>query len=180
MNTIELTTVIDFWKNYEPSTVLLAYAELKRRKYELNEILSYRITEFCANNNYDNIDSFLSAGLKTIGYDTYDQYYHKEIYTAKHDAVELATGEQAVSTDRHDVEKKYPALRIISNLYKIFAYLTIILTLFIAFGVYRSIPTLFLTSIFTGVFFVLGLFAAAESIMVIIDIERNTRTNNKR
>ena len=179
-DTLALTAIIDYWKDYEPNTVLLAYAELKRRKYELNEKINKRLNEFCAKNNCDNIDSFLSSALKAIGYDSYDECYEKEINSMKKVAAEQATKIEVGSSDNDNTEKKYPALRTISGIYKVFGWLIILATLIVAFVIGQGSAIFALISIIIGALIVLGVFAVAESIMVFIDIEQNTRTNSKK
>jgi hypothetical protein len=179
-DTPALTAIIDYWKDYEPNTVLLAYAELKRRKYELNEKLNKRLNDFCAKNNSENIDSVLASALKASGYNSYDECYENEINAMKKVAAEPAPKIEIGSSDNDNTENKYPALRTISGIYKVFGWLIIVATLIVAFVLGQGSAIFALISIIVGALIVLGVFAAAESIMVFIDIEHNTRTNTKK
>lgn len=183
MNTNALTTIIDFWREHEPFTVLLAYAELKRRNHDINEILNYRITEFCLKNNYYNINSFLSTELQKLGYNSFDEYCEKEINTKKTDASGVVSeGVQEKSNVKYNTEKKYPILRLIRQLLKIIGYLLIVGVLYTSYKFFQN-PFVGwfvgLKELFNGFLAVLGVFALAESIAVIIDIEYNTRVNKK-
>jgi hypothetical protein len=179
-DTLALTSIIDYWKDYEPSTVLLAYAELKRRNYSLDSRLIKRLNEFCTKNNSADVETLLSAALKDIGYNSYDECYEKEIGAMKKAVAERATKIEVGSVDIDNTEKKYPALRTISLIYKIFGWLIIIATLIVAFVLGQGSGIFALIAIIVGALIVLGVFAVAETIMVFIDIEHNTRTNTKK
>jgi hypothetical protein len=179
-DTFALTSIIDYWKDYEPSTVLLAYAELKRRNYSLDRGLIKRINEFCTKNNSADVETLLSAALKDIGYNSYDECYEKEIDAMKKAAAEQATKIEVGSVDIDHTEKKYPALRTISLGYRIFGWLIILATLIVALEYGQESGIFALFAIILGALIVLGVFAVAETIMVVIDIEHNTRTNTKK
>lgn len=79
---------------------------------------------------------------------------------------------------------KYPGLRIISKISKFFAFL-IALICFVAimYSFMLSLPNALISSVIVfvvGGIFTLSLLALSESIMVIIDIEENTRMNGSR
>jgi len=48
MDTPALTGVIDYCKDYDPKTVLLAYTELKKRNYQIPEKLTKKLNEYCS------------------------------------------------------------------------------------------------------------------------------------
>jgi len=178
-DTPALTSFIDYWKDYNVPTVLLAYAELKRRNYSLNEKLITRLNEFCAKNNITDFDSYLSATLKNIGYNHYDESNENEIDTTKKVAAQQESKIEIGSAFNDNDETKYPALRTISVIYKIFGGLLVISTLIVAFVLGQQSGIFALITIISGMLIVLGVFAVAESIMVFIDIERNTRIGKK-
>jgi hypothetical protein len=180
-DSLALTAIIDYWKDYDSNAVLLAYAELKRRNFALNDKLLKRLNEFCAKNNGETIESLLTSSLKAIGYNTYEECYEKEIGEAKKVEKQQATKIEIGSSFSDNTEKKYPALRTISDIYKVFGWLIAIATIIVAaiFGQGRGGVAFALITIIFGALIVLGVFAVAESIMVFIDIEENTRTNNK-
>lgn len=175
MDSPALTAVIDYWKDYDPKPVLLAYAELKKRNYAIPERLLKRENEFCAKHNYNNIDTFLNAYLKENGYDSYEEYFDKEVTLQKKAAAENILINSDQSSNSYD---KYPALRTISGIYKVFAWIIGIVTIIIAIIFLKAgeMGIIFsLVSIVVGGLIVLGVLAVAESIMVFIDIEHNTR-----
>ncbi|GAB1453453.1 hypothetical protein MASR2M47_35090 [Draconibacterium sp.] len=77
---------------------------------------------------------------------------------------------------------KYPALRTIAGLYSLFAWIAGVIAVITAIyfliqgesGLFFAIPILVI-----GVLIVLGVLAISESIMVLIDIEYNTRQKSK-
>ncbi len=179
-DTPALTSIIDYWKDYDATTVLLAYAELKRRNYSLNNKLliriNERINEFCAKHNSTDIESMLSVALKEIGYNSYDECYEKEIGAVKNAEAERTNKIEIGSPSIDNDEKRYPALRTISGIYKVIGWLIVVATVIVAYAAGQEDAILAVIALVIGALIVLGVFAAAESIMVIIDIEHNTRT----
>jgi len=175
-----LTSYIDYWKGYDANTVLLSYAELKRRNHRFSEKNINRLKEFCAKHNYADIDSLLSSSLKTIGYNSYAECYLKEIVAEKEAKTEQAVKIEIGSSINEDEETKYPALRSISIIIKIFGWFvfigTAIFTYVLAENDEISAYTLFISGIIMG----LGAIAFAELIKLFIDIEHNTRTITNR
>ena len=181
-----LTVIIGSWNVYDATTVLLAYAELKKRNYSLNTTLIKWLNEFCAKQNGADIDTLLASALKDIGYNSYDECYEKEIDAMQKAETEKGEPEKAIkigSSINDSSEKKYLALRTISGIYKIFGFLMIVATLIAAFMaafiVRNNESGIFALIALGGALIALGVFAFAESIMVFIDIEENTRTDNK-
>lgn len=175
MDNLALNAIITYWKDYSFSTVILAYAELKRRNLSI-ENNSTNIENFSSKYKINNIDIALSESLKNIGYSTYDECYEREVSSKRKSAtqtLELFIDEATVT------KKKYPALRTISSLQKIYAYIlltaTIIFT-FVSFFETRGMG-LGLAVLSIGLLVTMIAFAIAESIMVLIDIEQNTRAN---
>lgn len=60
MDSFALTSVLDYWKDYEPKSVLLAYAELKRRNYSIPSSLLNKQVQFSERNNGQNIEHLLA------------------------------------------------------------------------------------------------------------------------
>lgn len=179
MDSPALTAVIDYWKDYDPKSVLLSYAELKKRNYPIPERLTKKQNEFCAKNNYNNIDSFLNAYLKENGFNSYEEYFDKEVTLQKKAAAENILINSGQSSNSYD---KYPALRTISGIYKVFAWIIGIVSIIVAAIFLKAGETgliFSLISIVVGGLIVLGVLAVAESIMVFIDIEHNTRQKGK-
>lgn len=83
MGQLALTDIIDYWKDYDQKSVLLDYAELKKRNYSFPERLIKRQYEFSTNNNYDKIDTFLDAYLKENGFNSINDLYIHQIESEK-------------------------------------------------------------------------------------------------
>ena len=78
MDSLALTSVLDYWKDYDPTSVLLAYGELKRRDYGIPESLSKKQNQFCEKYSAPNIEDFLNTSMKEIGFNSYEEYFYKE------------------------------------------------------------------------------------------------------
>lgn len=78
MDSFALTSVLDYWKDYEPKSVLLAYAELKRRNYSIPSSLLNKQVQFSERNNGQNIEHLLGVTMKEMGFNSYDEYFYKE------------------------------------------------------------------------------------------------------
>jgi hypothetical protein len=178
-DSLALTAIINYWNEWEPNTVLITYAELKRRNFTLDNKLTKQIDNFCRMNNYTEIDILLTNALKEIGYDSYQDCYEKEINSKKKEKAEQSNKIEIGSIETDVPEKKYPALRAVSGLYKIFGWIFLVITLYLAYyfldsgkdegSKYATI------TLGIGALIVLTVFAFAESIMVFIDIESNIR-----
>lgn len=178
-DSLALTAIINYWNEWEPNTVLITYAELKRRNFTLDNKLTKQIDNFCRMNNYTEIDILLTAALNEIGYDSYQDCYEKEINSKKKEKAEQSNKIEIGSTETDVLEKKYPALRAVSGIYKIFGWILLVVTLIIAYNFLDSGKDegskYALITLGIGALIVLTVFAFAESIMVFIDIESNTR-----
>ncbi|HEY9170089.1 MAG TPA: hypothetical protein VIN72_11420 [Lutibacter sp.] len=175
MDSPELSTVIEYWKDYNLKSVLLSYAELKKRDYDIPERLLKRQNEFCAKNNYDNIDTFLNDYLKENDNISNEESFVKEATPQREVETKKVLNNSVQSSENY---YKYPALRTISAVYKVFAWVIGIVTLMIAIMALDKGDmgiTISLISIVIGGLIVLGVLAVSESIKVFIDIEHNTR-----
>ncbi len=150
---LALIVIIDNWKDYTPNTVLYSYAELRIRKHELNEKQNKSLNEFCTKHSQDNTDSFLD---EVIGKNIDKKRIKKEN------------------------ENKYPALVSISFMYQILGVVSILVTLIVSIFLLENGAIFGLISIVVGAIVALGVFAVAEAIKVLMDIEHNTRTNTKK
>jgi hypothetical protein len=79
MDSPALTAVIEYWTDYDPTSVVFAYGELKKRNYPLPSRPEKNQVEFCKKYNYPDMDSFLKAKLKEFGCESYQEYYEKGI-----------------------------------------------------------------------------------------------------
>jgi len=175
-----LTSFIDYWVSYDTNTVLLSYAELKRRNHQFSEKHRSRLKEFCEKNNVEDIDSFLTSALLTIGYDNYKECYSKEIVAEKEAKTEQAVKIEIGSSINEDEGTKYPALRSISIIIKIFGWFVIIGTPIFTYVLAEKDEISAFTLFISGIIMGLGTIAFAELIKLFIDIEHNTRTITNR
>lgn len=74
-DSLALTAIIDYWKENNATTVLLAYAELKRRSHSIDTRLTNRLIDFCSANGNTDIESLLFDKIKTYGFNNYIEYY---------------------------------------------------------------------------------------------------------
>lgn len=78
MDSPALSSLLEYWKDYDTNSILLAYAELKRRKYTIPTSLQKKQNQFCEKNNIQNIEELLSTTMKEMGFNSYDEYYYNE------------------------------------------------------------------------------------------------------
>src|ERR1051325_3411632 len=95
-------------------------------------------------------------------------------------AAATAPATPAPSTKAENTEAKYPALRTISTLLSVFAVLLLVLSIVVGIVLFVSVPgatgfTAGAIAVIFGLVLWLFLKASAESLVVLIDIERNTR-----
>ena len=57
LDSLALTTIIDYWKEYDVNTVLLAYLELKNQNFSSEVSLINKLNTFCANFNIVDINA---------------------------------------------------------------------------------------------------------------------------
>ena len=75
-----LLNIIDSYQNYHPITVLLTYAELKKRNFDFDDFPKKveKLNNFSSENKNSNIDDLLSSVLKQNGYNSYQEALEKE------------------------------------------------------------------------------------------------------
>lgn len=78
MDSPALSSLLDYWKDYDTNSILLAYAELKRRKYTIPTSLQKKQNQFCEKNNIQNIEELLNTTMKEMGFNSYEEYYYNE------------------------------------------------------------------------------------------------------
>mgnify|MGYP003582615911 CR=1 FL=1 len=121
-DTPALTSIINYWKDYDTNSVLLAYGELKRRSYSFNEQLSKRINDFSKSKNDLDIDILLSSALKNIGYVSYSECYEKEIASRKKieldqsEKIEIGHSQMNNNVNNHNNSPAKTALYILGGL----------------------------------------------------------------
>jgi hypothetical protein len=78
MDSYALTAIIDYWKEFDTFSVLIAYGELKRRNFNIPVRLIKTMEDFCKINNSLSFDDLLIAYLKEYNCENYDQYFHNK------------------------------------------------------------------------------------------------------
>lgn len=78
-DSLALTAIIDYWKDYDTNSVILAYAELKRRNFPIPDRLQKKQIQFCNKNNVANIEDLLNLFLKENQLNSYEEFFEKEI-----------------------------------------------------------------------------------------------------
>ena len=79
IDSLALTAIIEYWKDYDANSVILAYAELKRRNFPVPERLQKKQIQFCDKNNVANIEDLLNLFLKENQFNSYEEIFEKEI-----------------------------------------------------------------------------------------------------
>ena len=174
MDSLALTAVIDYWKDYEPKSVILSFAELKKRNFNIPERLLKKQNEFCIKYNYVNMEVCLFTYVKELGFNSYEEYSDKEQVTVKKAQQNILTTPNVLDNDY----EKYPVLKSISGIFKAFAWIIGIVTIIVAVMCLQIVEKgiiFSLISLVSGGLIVLGVLAVAEIIILFIDIERNTR-----
>lgn len=78
-DSLALTAIIEYWKDYDTNSVILAYAELKRRNFPVPERLQKKQIQFCDKNNVANIEDLLNLFLKENQFNSFEEFFEKEI-----------------------------------------------------------------------------------------------------
>ena len=77
-DTPALTSIIEYWKDYETETVLLSFAELNRREYKLPDNILKKQNLFFNNNNISNLEETLKIYFKEKGVNSYKEYFNNK------------------------------------------------------------------------------------------------------
>ncbi len=175
MDSLALTAVIEFWKDYDANTVLLAFGELKKRGEIIPGRLVKPVRTFLDNNAQPSLDAFLDQYLKENGYSSFEELFGKPVVKTDSESFRM----QSISGSASDENRhKYPALRTVSAILKLFALIIAIISaiaavIFIGNGEGNLLTGLLILA--SGLLVVLITVALAEAIVVLVDIEFNTR-----
>lgn len=178
---LALTHKIKYYLDYQTNTVLLAYAELIARGIIVNG--QYVRREF--ENMNKSLFIFINSKDFSPGPDTLLQELLISLNCENYQDLLLMTDVTEnnsldnKNTMSHKIEQKYPALRTISDIYKIFGFVVIMFTVIIAIVLGNLSFGFTLVALVVGALIVLSAFAISEAIKVFIDIEENTRLRNK-
>jgi len=161
MDNLALSTILEYWKRYEPKSVLLALAVLNKRGFVISERLNKKLDEFCENSEHSTIDNYLSSFFKENDLDPND------FYNIPKDELSSV------------LESKYSSLKSTA---KFFSVINTIMGTVCAFGILRlfgigdTLTALYLTA--STVITILIFSAISGIIKILIDVEANTRKND--
>ena len=51
LDSLAITAIISYWKDYDKTTVIISYLELQRRKFILDSSVEKKLNEFCRKQN---------------------------------------------------------------------------------------------------------------------------------
>ena len=77
-DSLALTAIIDYWKDYDAKSVLLAFAELKKRDYQIPERLIKKQIAFCEKYGIENINTFTNLNFKELGFNPNEEDFIKD------------------------------------------------------------------------------------------------------
>jgi len=149
-----------------------------------NDALSYKIEcwkEYDAKtvlNSQSDIDIYLKNTLNAMGYNSFEDLYEKEMNSSETSSPLQNIHKPGVSSQGmiNFQDNKYPALKTVSLIQKIFGFVLLFISLVVSLVAFQQgVPQLGLLALVLGFFFSLIVFAISESIIVLIDIEKNTR-----
>jgi len=179
-----LTAIIDYWKEYDKTTVILALFELKDREYPYLSKLNENLLKFYKKNGFPDENDLLESFLKDNNSISYKEFCEKN-------AIEVEVYD-LVHSESSGENRKYPFLRIISVMFIVFGILMIISTIFYLFNLelFFMIFSLNINSyslgvqifavLFYGFFTTTTLFGISEVARALIAIEFNTRMKDSK
>ena len=168
MDSPSLSGIIEFWDEYDTLTLVLAYTELEKRRFPISKRLKDVESKICLYNSVSSIDKLIESYKEQIS----------GITTESSDKSAESTRQKPIVVEDTN---KYPMLITLSGILKILGYLigavTILAILFIgSIGGNDTPPIILMSILISGAFAVLMTLATAELIIVLVDIEYNTRT----
>ncbi|MBP6038727.1 MAG: hypothetical protein KA523_00855 [Flavobacterium sp.] len=171
-DTPALTSIIEYWKDYETETVLLSFAELNRREYKFNEKLIIFQNEFCNNRNIETIENGLNLFLYSKGYNLYIDYYQESIKPIQ------KNNSKFILTYPEKIQEAGKSLKAIVTT-TLFLIVCLVIGFFIIYNA-KSIDTLKNTYIFIGIatlilniIILINLFYAGDSLENSVKINPN-------
>lgn len=180
MDSIALTAILDYWKEHDVEAVCLAYAELKKRDFPIDQRIQRKINAFCNKHGVANMEEFVGRMLAKKDFHRYVAKDAQGGYVLNDDLSMGMLGTYWVSPDprlEQFSENRYPLLVTIRSIFRGLGYLSILVLIGIGFAFFiesNALPALIIA--FVGCLLTcLGLFASSELIKLFMDIERNTR-----
>ena len=163
------------WNQHRYSDVELAYMVLKSRNYPFTDTFLNSFNTFLSHNHIMDFQTFNNRA----------ENLHSDIL--KYEKEEKSS-KTIMNNKKGQLAKNYPALYLISGIYKFSAFLTILSMLILIFKpeYYFGEPTGMMSKtqqviyiIILGIGSSLTLFAISEAIKLLLEIGYNTRQNNK-
>ncbi|UOY09218.1 hypothetical protein L0P88_11915 [Muricauda sp. SCSIO 64092] len=84
MKSADLIKIIDLWHKYDPRIVLIANAELRKRKFKITYSIEKKQNEFSAKYNHSDIDEFINRYLKINNHNNYQEFFQSGIEGVNH------------------------------------------------------------------------------------------------
>lgn len=167
MDSPSLSGIIEFWDEYDTLTLVLAYTELGKREFPISQRLKDVESKICLYNSVSSIDKLIES---------YKEQINTVATESSDNSNEFVRQKPIVVEDTN----KYPMLKTLSGILKILGYVigagTILAFLFIGSQGGNESLYLQVSLLISGAFAVLMTLATAELIVVLVDIEYNTRT----
>lgn len=89
-DTPALTHVINYWRDFNPNVVIIAYTELKRRDYSIGDKLESKINKLCETYNIPDIDKLINEKLLNFK-DMSDEQFIQEVKELDNDELFIKT-----------------------------------------------------------------------------------------
>lgn len=146
-----LTHVIEYWKDHDRETVLMAYAELRKRDYPIKNKIEFKFTEFA---NGEDVEKLLHEITTKYDFDTPEE--EPVVY----------------------VKSKYETLSGLSDILNAAGWFFLVAALIAAaFMIKDENWILSVISIVSGILILLAFLTTAKVILLLIDIAENTSKN---
>lgn len=158
MDSLALSSVIDYWKDYEPNSVLLALAVLNKRVFSISKRLNKKLDKFCEKNEQSTIDSYLSSFFRENDLDPNDFKYIPK--------------EQDISVVK---ESKYSSLKGTADFLSVINLIIGIVCVFVVISLFVNGESLIAFYLIASTVITVLIFSAISGIIkILIDIEQNT------
>lgn len=78
MDSIALTALLEYWKEHDVEIVCIAYAELKKRDFPIDQRIQRKINAFCNKHGVANMEEFVGRMLAKKDFHRYDAVFNTE------------------------------------------------------------------------------------------------------
>lgn len=153
----------------------------------IKDELIKRGESFPFNTEYEQeIKKMDDSSLRTLVENDWDDYHLEYIELARIEYLKRnfkndKSGEEQNKGDLNDVESKYPALKVIANVYYLSAWILGFASILIVVTSFEKKDgfVFWVSAMAICALVTLGLFAVSEAIKLFVDIEENTRKNSE-